>query len=35
MIAAGVQTAIEQFDVPGMVKDLLANVDLSGIAEED
>lgn len=35
MIAAGVQVAVESFDIPGLVKELLANVDISGIADED
>lgn len=33
MISAGVQVAIESFDIPELVNDLLANVDISGLAE--
>ena len=33
MLEAGMQTAIESFDVPGLVKELLANVDLTGTEE--
>ena len=36
MIAAGAQVAIESFDIPGIINELLANVDVSGIvADED
>jgi len=35
MIAAGAQVAIESFDIPGLVNDLLANVDISGLTEDD
>lgn len=34
MIAAGVQVAVEQFDVPGLVKELLANVDITGLEDD-
>jgi len=34
MIAAGVQVAVEQFDIPGLVKELLANVDITGLEDD-